>query len=275
VSLPRADFISRLERFERVASTQDVVRAWLADGVPEVCLAVADVQTAGRGRLDRRWHAGAGQALMVSAGFRPPELPMAKAWRLPAIVALSMLEAAEEVLVAADGVPTHRLALKWPNDIVVVHDDGARKLGGVLSDGIVEGERLATAVVGIGVNVDWPLRDFPVELADSMWSLHAALAGPVDREALLTTWLARVASRYEALRSGGFDAAAWSAAQVTTGADVEVDLGRTRLSGRGIRVDPESGALVLEDEGGTRHEIAWGEVLSCRVGRVGRVPGHL
>ena len=45
-------FVSRLERFERVDSTQSVVRAWLADGVDEVCVAVADEQSEGRGRLD-------------------------------------------------------------------------------------------------------------------------------------------------------------------------------------------------------------------------------
>jgi BirA family biotin operon repressor/biotin-[acetyl-CoA-carboxylase] ligase len=265
--------ISRVERFERVGSTQEIVRGWLADGVPEVCLAVADVQTAGRGRLERRWQALPGRALMVSAGFRPIDLPMTRAWRLPAVVALSMLEARESLLASAD-VGSSRLALKWPNDIVVVRGGLVRKLGGVLSEGIAEGDRLGAAIVGVGVNVDWPAAEFPAELADSMWSLREVAAGAVDREALLAAWLERLAPRYEALRGGRFDGAAWSAVQVTSGADIEVDRGGERVSGRGFGVDPESGALLLEvDDGMTRVlSVAWGEVVSCRVGRV---PGHL
>ena len=56
-------FVSRLERFERVGSTQAVVRGWLDEGEDEVCVAVADEQTEGRGRLDRRWEAPAGRSL--------------------------------------------------------------------------------------------------------------------------------------------------------------------------------------------------------------------
>lgn len=265
MSLP--GLVSRLERFGRVGSTQEIVRAWLADGVPEVCLALADEQTAGRGRLDRRWQAGPGQAFLVSAGFRPADVAMAHAWRLPAIAALSMLEAAEALLGKPPG-RTDRLALKWPNDIVAVHEGRVRKVGGVLSEGLAEGERLAAAVVGIGVNTDWPATDFPPELADSMWSLHEVAGHAVDRETLLALWLGHLASRYEELAAGRFGVPDWTAAQVTTGAALEVDLGQARLSGRGVGVDPESGALLLAVDAGPPRRIAVGEVVSCRVGQV-------
>ena len=65
------EFIARQERFAVVGSTNDVVRGWLAEGTPEVCLAVADEQTAGRGREGRTWVAPAGGALLLSLGFRP------------------------------------------------------------------------------------------------------------------------------------------------------------------------------------------------------------
>jgi BirA family biotin operon repressor/biotin-[acetyl-CoA-carboxylase] ligase len=268
--MTRPSVVSRLERFERVPSTQDVVRAWLGEDVPEVCLAVADVQTAGRGRLERGWLAGSGQALMVSAGFRPHALAMGYAWRLAATVALAMLEAIERVLGAQ---PRHgRLALKWPNDLVVVHDGHVRKLGGVLAEGVAEGDRLASAVVGIGVNVDWPASAFPPDLAATMGSLREVAGRRVDREVLLGAWIEHLAAGCERLRGGAFDTAAWSAAQVTTGADLEVHLGSSLLAGRGVGVDPDSGALRLEATDGGVHDVAWGEVVSCRVGRV---PGHL
>jgi BirA family biotin operon repressor/biotin-[acetyl-CoA-carboxylase] ligase len=259
-------FVSRLERFDEVASTQAIVRDWLADGVAEVCFAVADVQTAGRGRLDRRWQAGAGQALMVSAGFRPRDLAMVHAWRLPAVVALSMLDAVAELLGPA--AKDDRLVLKWPNDLVSVRDGRVRKLGGVLTEGVPDGERLASAVVGIGVNVDWPARQFPADLADSMSSLQAIAGRPADRDALLEAWLGQLVRRYDDLGAGRFDVATWSALQVTTGAEVEVDVGRERLSGRGLGVDAETGSLLIEAPGGRPRSVAWGEVISCRVGPV-------
>ena len=64
--------VSRSERFAAIPSTNDVVAGWLADGVDEVCLAVADEQTAGRGRRGRTWVAPPGTSLLASLGFLPP-----------------------------------------------------------------------------------------------------------------------------------------------------------------------------------------------------------
>ena len=110
-----AAFIAHQERFAVVGSTNDVVRDWLAAGTPEVCLAVADEQTAGRGREGRTWVAPAGAALLLSVGFRPTWLAPDRAWRLATIVSLAMAEAAE----AGAGLPVGAIRLKWPNDLVV------------------------------------------------------------------------------------------------------------------------------------------------------------
>jgi BirA family biotin operon repressor/biotin-[acetyl-CoA-carboxylase] ligase len=264
---PPPVFVSRLEERGRVTSTQAIVRAWLDEGVPEVCLAVADVQTAGRGRLERRWQAGTGQALMVSAGFRPADLSADRAWRLPAVASLAMLEAIDGTLGTARD-PADRLVLKWPNDLAVVRDGHLRKIGGVLTEGLLDGDRITGAVIGIGVNVDWPATEFPADLAGTMWSLREMAGGPVDREIVLSRWLECLAPRYEALRGGSFDGAAWAAVQATTGADLEVDLGGERLTGQGLDVDVDAGALRLRAPDGTSRDVTWGEVVSCRVGRI-------
>jgi biotin-(acetyl-CoA carboxylase) ligase len=91
------DFLSRRERFAIVGSTNDVVRDWLAAGIPEVCVAIADEQTAGRGREGRTWVAPPGAALLLSLGFRPKWLPPERVWRLAAIVSMAMADAAETV----------------------------------------------------------------------------------------------------------------------------------------------------------------------------------
>lgn len=255
-------FLSRLERLATVDSTQRVVRDWLSDGVPEVAIAVADEQTAGRGRLDRSWVAPPGAALLLSAGFRPHDLAAGHGWRLAAVVSLAMLDAAEE----AAGLPDGRLALKWPNDIVAAGDDEPRKVAGVLGEAAMGADGLvATAVVGIGIDADWRRADFPPELASSMTSLRE-LGGdrPIDREQLLDAFLQRLEPRYEALRRGRFDVGGWSARQVTTGHQVEVVSGGSRLVGRASGVDPEQGSLRLVIDG-REQSVDAGDVVRCRL----------
>src|SRR4051812_40385988 len=104
------DWPSRLERFDRVGSTNDVVAGWLRDGTPEVCVAIAAEQTAGRGRIGRTWIAPPNAALLCSLGFRPTYLEPAAQWRLAAIVSLAMASPIES---AADLSP-EAVRLKWP-----------------------------------------------------------------------------------------------------------------------------------------------------------------
>jgi BirA family biotin operon repressor/biotin-[acetyl-CoA-carboxylase] ligase len=258
----RHAFPSRLERFESIDSTQRVVREWLDAGTPEVAVAVADYQTAGRGRQGREWSAPPGAALMLSVGFRPSRVHARQAWRLPATVSLAMLDAAEE----AAGLKDETLRLKWPNDIVAESADGRLvKIAGVLGESVLTADRVDSAVVGIGVNADWPAELFPVDLALSMSSLRELSGGrPIDRDTVLDAFLSRLEPRYEALARGHFDAGSWSQHQVTTGRQAEVDLGDRVVVGLAEGVDPDTGALVLR-VGDDRLAIDSGEVVRCRV----------
>lgn len=256
-------FLSRFERFASVDSTQRNVREWLEAGTPEVCVAVADEQTEGRGRQGRSWQAPTGAALLASAGFRPTNLAIRHAWRLGAIVALAMLDAAEEEAGLREGA----LWLKWPNDIVGVGASGELlKLAGVLGEGTSDDDATSTAVIGVGINADWPAAAFPIELRTSMTSLHELTGGrSIDRDSLLAGWVARLEPRYQALRAGRFDDAGWSRRQRTTGLPVEIDLGGTRVHGTATGVDPESGALLVQTDDGTAMAIDSGEVVRCRI----------
>lgn len=263
-------FISRLERFDRVDSTQRIVREWLNAAVPAVCVAVADEQTAGRGRLERTWHAPTGAALLLSAGFRPDGVPLREGWRWAATASLAMLDAAEEVAGLRDGT----ISLKWPNDLVAEDDQGIlRKVAGVLGETQAADGNVTTVVIGIGVDADWPATEFPADLASSMTSLRELGHGrPVDRDQLLDAWLARLEPRMEALDGGHFDAGSWSSRQITTGRHVDLDLGHRHEEGRATGVDPDSGALLLEVDG-RGSAIASGEVIRCRIIRPLEVPG--
>jgi biotin-(acetyl-CoA carboxylase) ligase len=136
-------FLARLERFASVGSTNDVVRAWLEAGTPEVCLAVADEQTAGRGRDGRTWTAPPGAGLLLSVGFRPTWLEPDRSWRLASIVALAMADAAE----AVTGLRERSIRLKWPNDLVI--EQGEAEVGaGTRAGQLGTGGRSAAPLAG-------------------------------------------------------------------------------------------------------------------------------
>ncbi len=278
------DFLSRQHRFAVVGSTNDVVRDWLADGTAEVCLAIADQQSAGRGRDGRSWTAPSGAALLLSLGFRPTWLAPDQVWRLASTVSLAMADAAEEVA----GLPDRSIRLKWPNDLVIETVGAAipvapqepmevRKLAGVLGETSGLGTDDPRAVVGLGLDTDWAVEDFPAELASTMTSLRAASNGrPIDHAALLDAFLGRLEVRVEALRGGRFDVADWTERQLTTGRDVDlVTPDGTVTTVPAIGVDVASGGLVVEDPTSDRMErtVTVGEIRHVRLaGHAARPP---
>ena len=274
--------IRRRERFAAVASTNDVVREWLAAGEPEICVAVADEQTAGRGRNGRTWTAPARAGLLLSLGFRPSWLPADRVWRLAAVASLAMAEAGEAVA----GLPSGTVQLKWPNDLVVALDGSGRradaravggdpalrKLGGVLGETDGLGTDDPRAVVGLGVNADWRAAEFPRELASTMTSLRAAADDrPIDLPRLLDGFLARLEVRVDDLHAGRFDGAGWAGRQATTGREIELtmpDGTSRRVMARGV--DAESGALRVEDAAARDGErpVFVGEIRHVRLAQV-------
>jgi BirA family transcriptional regulator, biotin operon repressor / biotin---[acetyl-CoA-carboxylase] ligase len=280
-SIPTATpFIARRERFAVVGSTNDVVRGWLADGAPEVCLAVADRQSAGRGRAGRTWVAPSGAALLLSLGFRPSWLAPDRTWQLAAVVALAMAEAAEPVA----GLPTGTVRLKWPNDLVV--EDGgptdpragiARKLAGLLgeTDGLGSDEPRAT--IGLGANVAWPASAFPADLAATMTSLGELSGGlAIDRGIVLDTFLRRLDPKVVALRIGRFDEQGWLDRQITTGRTVRLEQpdGSAEVV-QAVGLDPSSGALLVADADAAdgRRPVFSGEIRHLRLdGSTGTIP---
>src|SRR5215213_4626616 len=149
-------------------------------GAPEGRVLVADHQTAGRGRLGRRWEAPPGSSLLVSVLLRPA-VPLGRAHLLTMAPGLAASDACEEVAGLRPG-------LKWPNDLVV--DDA--KLAGLLAESVVEGNALQALVVGMGLNVTAAPAEGATALAE-----HADR--PVERLALLDAWLTRLDARLDGL----------------------------------------------------------------------------
>ncbi len=252
--------------FPTIGSTNDAAHAEAAAGAADGLLVVADEQTAGRGRHNRRWWAPAGSSLLFSLLLRPM-LPAHAAGQLPMCLGL----AAFEGITAVTGL---RPALKWPNDLLL----GDRKLGGMLTELRLDGERIVYAVLGLGVNVNvdfddsrWAIEDAPgsigngpwLDLASSATSLSMALGRAVDRIALLAAILARCEARYDRALAGESPHADWAARLGTLGQQVTVTTAAGVLTGVAAGVTPE-GALIVRDPAGGEHILWSGDVAAVR-----------
>lgn len=131
-----------LIRFDQVTSTMDIAATLAALGAPEGTTVRADLQTAGRGRADRRWEADAGSALMVSIILRPQVSP-------PRFGSMSLL-AGLAIANVAEALTTRQTTIKWPNDVLI---DG-RKVAGILLQSRTMGDTSpACLILGMGINV--------------------------------------------------------------------------------------------------------------------------
>ncbi len=250
--VPRFDDV---RHFDVVDSTNRYLLDEARAGAPDGVVAVADHQSAGRGRLGRRWEAPPGASLLVSVLLRP-DVPPSDRYLVTAAVALAAAQAvADETGVA--------LGVKWPNDLLA--PDG-RKVAGVLAE--AEGDAV---VVGIGVNVAWPADDAELagngleDLTGRATSLAALAERPVPRDRLLAALLAALEPRVAALAGAagrGELAAELRDACTTLGNRVRVDLADGPVEGTAIDLTP-SGQLVVETAAG-RQVVSAGDVTHLR-----------
>lgn len=244
--------VRHVEWHEAIGSTNSRAGDLAAAGAPEVQLVVADVQTAGRGRLGRVWQAPAGSSLMCSFLLRPAA-PVGPLTHLPLVAGLALAETAERHLRV--GGSDAIVALKWPNDVLVA----GRKAAGVLTE--LHG---GAVVIGLGANVDWRGLQRPAAL-DGATSLAEVADAPMDRWRLLAGLVGVLTSRYAAWRDSPSPLLqAYRARCATLGREVRVALtDGSGLAGRAVDVD-DAGALVVRRADGTRVTCAAGDVEHLR-----------
>lgn len=218
-------------------------------GAPEGTLVIAEAQTAGRGRLGRRWYAPAGSSLLFSLILYPPLKPQ-EAAQLTMLTGLAVAEAIESLTGLA-------VSLKWPNDILI----RGRKVGGILTEASSTSEKLDYVVVGIGLNVNFRASELP-EMATPATTLFDELGCEVSRLQLLQAILARLEARYLRLRSGERFQAEWAGKLETIGQYVEV-AGADGIQRGWARGVSEDGALIVEREDGQIAQLSAGEVRTA------------
>lgn len=169
--------IPRLDVYAHIGSTNDAARALAEAGAEAGTTVIAEVQTAGRGRMGRTWSAPAGRALLMSVVLRPRPADPAATYpgTAPLRIALAVAHALDRAASLAPGI-------KWPNDIVL---PGAGKLAGILCEASLARGGAEYIVAGIGVNTGQTAADFPPELATLATSVLVASGRAADRAALV------------------------------------------------------------------------------------------
>src|SRR5512133_1707852 len=233
--------------FDTIGSTNNEALAWATSGARDLSLVIADEQTAGRGRLDRKWFTPKGTALAFSLILRPTPREKQHLTRIVGLAALA----------AADALRTHELAaqIKWPNDILL----NGRKVAGILIESVWSGEEVDYLVIGIGVNVlngavpPAELLQFPAT------SLAESLGSAVEREAVLRDILAGIIALRPHLGTDSF-LAAWEKALAFRGEQVQVVEG----SGASVTGDLQGlesdGSLRLSNDAGKSVIVRFGDV---------------
>jgi BirA family biotin operon repressor/biotin-[acetyl-CoA-carboxylase] ligase len=239
----------RVEYHAEIGSTNDRARELLGTRTGEGTAVVADLQTAGRGRRGRTWLSPPGRNLMVSVALRPA-IHAGDAWQLAGATALAAWKACSDV------APAHRLAIKWPNDVVT--GDGA-KLGGMLLETALDGDRLGEAVIGIGINVNWRRSEMPPEIAERATSLADVSGVEIDRVALLGALLAALDEEVDAVERGISPLERYRRVSWLDGRPVRVDLGERSVDGTVTGIG-DGGSLRLATSAGEL-DVAHGEVV--------------
>ena len=147
-------------------STNLWIKRLAKEGAPEGTLALAEFQSAGRGRLGRSWEVPEGTSVMMSILLRPKFEPQ-YAPMLTLVMGMAVAKAVKKL--------GFDVSIKWPNDVVVSH----KKICGILTEMGVRDGKIDYAVIGVGINVN--IREFPEEMADKATSLYLESGKEFDR----------------------------------------------------------------------------------------------
>ena len=233
--------------FDSIGSTNDEALAWAANDAKDLSLVVADEQTAGRGRLDRKWFTPPGTALAFSLILRPSAAERPDLSRMVGLAALSIIDS-----LLARGLSPQ---IKWPNDILL----NGRKVAGILVESVWSGDAVDCTVIGMGVNVlkgsvpDTDLLLFPAT------SLEDALGHPVERTEVLHDILAALIVLRPQLGTNEF-MRKWEEILAYRGMQVQVEMaGEGPVIGTvsGLETD---GSLHLRDRDGKSVTVQFGDV---------------
>ncbi|MFD2445832.1 biotin--[acetyl-CoA-carboxylase] ligase [Bacillus sp. CGMCC 1.16607] len=229
---------------ESVDSTQKVAHRLANENTPEGTIIVAEEQTSGRGRMDRKWHSPKYTGIWMSVILRP-KVVLAKAPQLTLIAAVAVVQAIEEM---TDLSPQ----IKWPNDILI----NGKKMTGILTELQAESDRIHSIIIGMGINVNQLKADFPEELHDIATSIAIEQGSTISRSALIRSVLIHLEKLYQMYLENGFYPIKllWEGYACSIGKEIKARTLTNTIEGKALGIT-EDGVLRIEDSTGKIHLV--------------------
>lgn len=222
---------------EVVDSTNNLAKRLGEEGKAHGTLAIAEKQTAGKGRRGRSWSAPPRLGVWMSLLLRPNLKPSC-ASMLTLVSGLSVTRAIEEVT----GL---KMQIKWPNDIVYE----GKKICGILTEMSAEMEGIHYVVVGIGINVN--IEEFPEELKQKATSLKIICGKKIDRVAIVTAFLKYFESDYSKfLKTEDLELLKMDYEYRLVNLNQKVNIldGKKEYTGTAIGIEKDGGLLVEKED---------------------------
>lgn len=235
--------------FEATTSTNDVVEKLARDDVKEGVVVFAESQTAGRGRLGRKWMSPARKGLWFSVLLHPP--------MRPTMVTQLTIAAATALFRAIQSHTALKPEIKWPNDILI----GGKKVAGILTELSAEPDKVKYVILGVGIDVNIAANEFPTDLRKIATSLRIETGQRQDRAELAIKILRELDRDYGRVCAGQFEAVAdeWEEHCTTLSRSVSIQIGDRKVRGTAESLDAD-GALLLRTQHGHLERIIGGDV---------------
>lgn len=234
--------------FEETDSTNDELRRRAGKGAKEGLVAIADVQTKGKGRRGRGWETPAGVNIAMSYLLRPDFSPDI-APMMTLIMAMAAAKGIREV-------SSLEVKIKWPNDIVV----NGRKLVGILTEMTAEPDYIHEVIIGTGINVN--NKSFPEGIKDTATSMYIEGGRSYSRAKVAAAVTDAFEEYYEIfLRTGDLRKLRkeYDMLCVNTGARVRILDPKGEYDATASGID-DKGELIVTKDDGSKERVYAGEV---------------
>ena len=231
-------------------STNDDAKHLAREGASEGTVVLAEQQHRGRGRQGRSFVSPAGVGIYMSLLLRP----QVEISRLPQLTLLAAVATADAIA----EVSALSVELKWPNDVMIHH----KKTGGILTESVFQTSLSPVAIVGIGINVNTALEQFPAELRHQVTSLALATGRFVSRPRLIAAILTHFEPLYHVFQQQGLGPILprWLHYGRIAGKPVRCSTEHGVQEGIVVGLD-EGGALLVQGRDNARLRIVSGEVV--------------
>ncbi|HJV16267.1 MAG TPA: biotin--[acetyl-CoA-carboxylase] ligase [Bacillales bacterium] len=241
----KTNFIGKNIHYEdRVESTQKIAHQLANEDVPEGTVVIAEEQISGRGRMERSWHSPKYTGIWMSLILRP-NIPLQKAPQLTLLTAVSVVQAIEDL------TELHP-EIKWPNDILI----NGKKITGILTELQAESDRIHSIIIGIGINVNQRITDFPLDLQNTATSIMIEKGSEISRASLIKSIFTQFEKMYLLYLAEGFlpIKLLWESYATSIGKQLKARTLTKTIEGKALGIT-DDGVLRIQDSEGKIHQV--------------------